>query len=127
LGTLQEFDPELILDEEKSLEDGAVLALAAQNENDDGGYYRQVLRRPCASSMASPMRAAIKGFSAQTARHHRCMAAAKGPEDAHETTRNGKRRERSLRDDLHRRDPQPAAPLSRDHAASISAASWKSS
>ena len=44
LGSLQEFDPELILDPEKSLADGAVLAW--QRQQDDGeneGYYKQVL------------------------------------------------------------------------------------
>jgi excinuclease ABC subunit A len=62
LGTLQEFDPELILDLEKSLEDGAVLAWQRQNENDDGGYYRQVLQGVC-KQFAIPYSAPMKEFS----------------------------------------------------------------
>jgi excinuclease ABC subunit A len=44
LGQLQEFDPDLILNEERTLEDGGVVAWQRANEYDDGGYYRQILQ-----------------------------------------------------------------------------------
>lgn len=44
LGTLQEFDPELILDEELSLADGGVIAWRRQGEDDSDGYYGQLLQ-----------------------------------------------------------------------------------
>ncbi len=44
LGTLQEFDPELILDEELSLADGAVIAWRRQGDDDNDGYYGQLLQ-----------------------------------------------------------------------------------
>ncbi|MEZ4868683.1 MAG: excinuclease ABC subunit UvrA [Caldilineaceae bacterium] len=45
IGSLQEFDPELILDTEKSLADGAVLPWQRQNDDDENeGYHRQLLR-----------------------------------------------------------------------------------
>jgi excinuclease ABC subunit A len=62
LGNLQEFDPELILDEEKSLEDGAVLPWQRQIENDDGGYYRQVLQAVC-KEFAIPYNVPVQEFS----------------------------------------------------------------
>ncbi len=43
LGTLQEFDPELILDDTLSLSDGAVRPWKRQNESDGDGYYMQLL------------------------------------------------------------------------------------
>ena len=44
LGVLQEFDPELILDDTRTLHDGAVIPWRRQSNNDDnGGYYRQLL------------------------------------------------------------------------------------
>jgi len=47
LGALQEFDPELILDEEKSLHEGAVRPWLRKNDGDGDGYYRQLLRGVC--------------------------------------------------------------------------------
>ncbi len=47
LGTLQEFDPELILDPEKSLADGGVIPWQRSNDDDGDGYYRQLLRSVC--------------------------------------------------------------------------------
>lgn len=44
LGLLQEFDPDLILDDELSLDEGAVRPWKRQNDNDGEGYYRQVLQ-----------------------------------------------------------------------------------
>lgn len=44
LGTLQEFDPELILDEEMSLRDGAVIPWRRSSDDDKDGYYGQILR-----------------------------------------------------------------------------------
>ena len=43
LGTLQEFDPELILDDTLSLSNGAVRPWKRQNESDGDGYYTQLL------------------------------------------------------------------------------------
>ncbi len=43
LGTLQEFDPELILDDSLSLSNGAVRPWKRQNESDGDGYYTQLL------------------------------------------------------------------------------------
>ncbi len=62
LGNLQEFDPELIIDDEKSLEDGAVLPWQRQIENDDGGYYRQVLQAVC-KQFAIPYNVPMREFS----------------------------------------------------------------
>ena len=59
LGTLQEFDPERIFEEEKSLEDGAVLPWRRQNEDDGDGYYRQVLQAVC-KQFAIPFRSRSK-------------------------------------------------------------------
>ncbi|MBV7328830.1 excinuclease ABC subunit UvrA [Chloroflexi bacterium TSY] len=47
LGVLQEFDPELVLDEKVSLEEGAVIPWRRKNENDGDGYRRQLLRNVC--------------------------------------------------------------------------------
>jgi excinuclease ABC subunit A len=47
LGSLQEFDPELILDPERSLADGGVIAWQRNNDDEGEGYYRQLLRAAC--------------------------------------------------------------------------------
>ncbi|MCB0063391.1 MAG: excinuclease ABC subunit UvrA, partial [Caldilineaceae bacterium] len=44
LGSLQEFDPELILDPERSLADGGVIPWQRNNDDEGDGYYRQLLR-----------------------------------------------------------------------------------
>ncbi len=43
LGSLQEFDPDLILNEELSLNEGAVLPWQRQQESENDGYHRQIL------------------------------------------------------------------------------------
>jgi len=62
LGTLQEFDPELVLDEETTLESGAVLPWQRQNDDDGDGYYRQVLRAVC-HQYGIPFRVPVKELS----------------------------------------------------------------
>ncbi len=47
LGSMQEFDPDLILDAEKSLADGGVIPWQRQNDDENDGYYRQLLRSVC--------------------------------------------------------------------------------
>lgn len=47
LGSLQEFDPELILDQERPLSDGGVIPWQRNNDDDGDGYYRQLLRSVC--------------------------------------------------------------------------------
>ena len=47
LGTLQEFDPDLILDPEKPLADGGVIPWQRNSDDDGDGYYRQLLRSVC--------------------------------------------------------------------------------
>ncbi len=44
LGSLQEFDPELILDDSLSLRDGAVLPWQRSSDDGNEGYYSQILR-----------------------------------------------------------------------------------
>ena len=44
LGSLQEFDPDLMLDPEKSLADGGVIPWQRNNDDEGDGYYRQLLR-----------------------------------------------------------------------------------
>ncbi len=44
LGSQQEFDPELVLDVESTLDEGAVRPWQRQNDSDGDGYYRQLLR-----------------------------------------------------------------------------------
>ncbi|MEM7133943.1 MAG: excinuclease ABC subunit UvrA [Chloroflexota bacterium] len=44
LGLLSEFDPELILDEKLSLDEGAVVPWKRKNDSDGDGYYVQLLR-----------------------------------------------------------------------------------
>ena len=63
LGSLQEFDPDLILEPEKSLADGGVIAWQRQNEDDENeGYYRQILRAVC-KQFAIPFNAPIGELS----------------------------------------------------------------
>ena len=62
LGSLQEFDPELIFDEEMTIEDGAVIPWRRQSEEDGEGYYRQVLRAVC-KQYGIPSKAPVKELS----------------------------------------------------------------
>ncbi|MFO7632709.1 MAG: excinuclease ABC subunit UvrA [Caldilinea sp.] len=62
LGSLQEFDPELIFDEEMKIEDGAVIPWRRQNEEDGEGYYRQILRAVC-KQYGIPSRVPVKELS----------------------------------------------------------------
>ena len=63
LGSLQEFDPDLILEPEKSLADGGVIAWQRQNEDDENeGYYRQILRAVC-KQFAIPFNAPVGELS----------------------------------------------------------------
>ena len=64
LGSLQEFDPELILDEELSLADGGVIAWRRQGEDDNDGYYGQVLQA-VGRQFAIPFNVPIKELSAK--------------------------------------------------------------
>jgi excinuclease ABC subunit A len=43
LGSKLEIDPERVIDEEKSLEDGAIIAMEWTSSKDEGGYYWQIL------------------------------------------------------------------------------------
>lgn len=43
LGSKLEIDPERVLDEDKSLEDGAIIAMEWTSSKDEGGYYWQIL------------------------------------------------------------------------------------
>ena len=47
LGVLQEFDPELIFDDELSLGGGAVVPWRRQSEDETDGYYGQILMAAC--------------------------------------------------------------------------------
>jgi excinuclease ABC subunit A len=62
LGSLQEFDPELIFDEEMNIEDGAVIPWRRQNDDENEGYYRQILRAVC-KQYSIPSRAPVKELS----------------------------------------------------------------
>jgi excinuclease ABC subunit A len=62
LGFLQEFDPELILDLDKSLEEGAVRPWQRKIESESDGYYAQVLQSVC-KQFAIPYRVAMKELS----------------------------------------------------------------
>ncbi|MFN3335035.1 MAG: excinuclease ABC subunit UvrA, partial [Caldilinea sp.] len=62
LGSLQEFDPELIFDEEMTIEDGAVIPWRRQSEEDGEGYYRQVLRAVC-KQYGIPSKVPVKELS----------------------------------------------------------------
>jgi excinuclease ABC subunit A len=62
LGTLQEFDPDLILNEELSLAEGAVIPWQRQQENEGDGYYRQLLSSVC-KQFAIPFHVPVKELS----------------------------------------------------------------
>jgi excinuclease ABC subunit A len=64
LGTLQEFDPELILDEELSLADGAVIAWRRQGDDDNDGYYGQLLQA-VSRQFAIPFKVPMKELSSK--------------------------------------------------------------
>ena len=62
LGALQEFDPDLILDEEKSLREGAVRPWLRKNDKEGDGYYRQLLNGVC-NQFGIPFDAPLKTLS----------------------------------------------------------------
>jgi excinuclease ABC subunit A len=62
LGALQEFDPELILNEEMSLNEGAVIPWQRQNDSEGDGYYRQLLNAVC-KQFAIPFNVPVKELS----------------------------------------------------------------
>jgi len=62
LGTLQEFDPELIFEEAMTLDEGAVIPWRRQNEDEGDGYYRQMLQAVC-KQYAIPFRVPVKELS----------------------------------------------------------------
>ncbi len=62
IGNLQEFDPELILDLDKSIEEGGVVPWQRANEYDDGGYYKGVLQA-VARQFAIPPRVPMRELS----------------------------------------------------------------
>jgi excinuclease ABC subunit A len=64
LGTLKEFDPELILDDELSIDGGAVLpwVRTTGNGDDEDGYYMQLLRSVC-KEYAIPHNVPLKELS----------------------------------------------------------------
>lgn len=64
LGSLQEFDPELILDPEKPLAEGGVIPWLRNNDDEGDGYYRQLLRAAC-KQFAIPFNAPISELSSK--------------------------------------------------------------
>ena len=62
LGQLKEFDPELILEEDRSLADGAVRAFRRQSGGEGEGYYAQLLAA-VARQYSLPYNAPVKEFS----------------------------------------------------------------
>jgi excinuclease ABC subunit A len=66
LGSLKEFDPELVFDEERSINEGAVLpwTKSSNNGDDDDGYYAQLLRSVC-KEYAIPSNVPVKELSAK--------------------------------------------------------------
>ncbi len=62
LGSLQEFDPDLILDEERSIQDGAVRPWRRSNGDDQDGYYQQILFALC-RQYAIPYRVPVRELS----------------------------------------------------------------
>ena len=62
LGTLQEFDPDLILDDDASLEDNAVRPWRRQSNDDGDGYYGQLLQAVC-RQFAIPFRVPVRELS----------------------------------------------------------------
>jgi len=64
LGSLQEFDPELIFEEDATIESGAVIPWRRQNDEEGEGYYRQILRAVC-KQYSIPTRAPVKELSSK--------------------------------------------------------------
>jgi excinuclease ABC subunit A len=64
LGSLQEFDPELIFDDELSLADGAVIPWRRQGDDDNDGYYAQLLQA-VGRHFAIPFKSPVKTLSAK--------------------------------------------------------------
>ncbi|MBE2238086.1 MAG: excinuclease ABC subunit UvrA [Caldilineaceae bacterium] len=62
LGSLQEFDPELIFEEDATIENGAVIPWRRQNDEEGEGYYRQILRAVC-KQYGIPTRVPVKELS----------------------------------------------------------------
>ncbi|GIV80323.1 excinuclease ABC subunit UvrA [Litorilinea aerophila] len=62
LGTLQEFDPDLILEEDLSLAEGAVRPWRRQNGDDGDGYYQQLLQAVC-RQFAIPYQVPVRELS----------------------------------------------------------------
>lgn len=62
LGSMQEFDPELVFEEETTIEEGAVIPWRRQNEDDGEGYYRQLLLSVC-KQYSIPIRVPVKELS----------------------------------------------------------------
>jgi excinuclease ABC subunit A len=62
LGSMQEFDPERIFDEEMTIDEGAVIPWRRQNDDDGEGYYRQLLLAVC-KQYSIPTRAPLKELS----------------------------------------------------------------
>ncbi len=64
LGSLQEFDPERIFDDELSLADGAIIPWRRQGEDDNDGYYAQLLQA-VGRHFAIPYQTPVKTLSAK--------------------------------------------------------------
>ncbi len=66
LGTLKEFDPELVFDDALSVAEGAVLPWVRNSSNgdDDDGYYAQLLKSVC-KEYAVPINVPVKELSAK--------------------------------------------------------------
>jgi excinuclease ABC subunit A len=64
LGTLQEFDPELIFDEELSLADGGVIPWRRQGDDENEGYYAQLLQA-VGRQYAIPFKVPLKELSSK--------------------------------------------------------------
>ncbi|MCX6046019.1 MAG: excinuclease ABC subunit UvrA [Chloroflexi bacterium] len=62
LGALQEFDPELILNTELSLDEGAVVPWQRQHDGENDGYYQQLLKSIC-RQYAIPYNTPLKELS----------------------------------------------------------------
>jgi excinuclease ABC subunit A len=64
LGVLQEFDPELILDGDLSVDEGAIIPWKRETNDDNDGYYLQLLRSVC-KQHSIPTRVPVKELSAK--------------------------------------------------------------
>ncbi|MBX3053045.1 MAG: excinuclease ABC subunit UvrA [Caldilineaceae bacterium] len=62
LGVLQEFDPELILDSNLSIEEGAIIPWKRGTNDDNDGYYLQLLRAVC-KQFSIPTRVPVEELS----------------------------------------------------------------